>query len=129
MARHPTYPYETIAVGEAFDVPPPSKLHNVRSLASYYARKLGRRFEVRWVEDERVFEVSRLPDTPGSPVEVHVPRGVLGADTVAMDDAIEAARVRLDAEWDAKTRGAKAAVAAGKMSVAEYARFLDGISL
>lgn len=98
MPRKPLYPYETIAVGEAFDVTHTTNVAAIRSLASYYARKLGRRFEVRWIDAEKVIEVSRLPDG-GVPVEVKVPRSVLGVlgDDRDWNAEIDEARRRIDA--------------------------------
>lgn len=103
MPRKPSYPFESLAVGDAFDITHTTSVHNVRSLAGYYARKLGRRFDVRWIADERVIEVSRIADDAGAQsVEFHVPRGIVGTLSADMERRITEEKKRIDEEWENK---------------------------
>lgn len=93
------YPLQTLAVNEAFDVPIGSV--GYKTLTAYMSKRgkdLGRRFSVRTIATEGVYEVSRLEDRPG--VLATAPRR--GAD----EPVVKTARLRdRDAEIAREVEG------------------------
>lgn len=63
--RPPTYPFRSMQIGEAFDVPlTPANLNSMRTYAQRYRRLYDLRFSVRTFPDENVIEVSRIGEPP-----------------------------------------------------------------
>lgn len=56
------YPFDTLEIGEAFDIPITDMSHdNVNRQCRYYSGKLNRTFRYRKLASEGVYEVSRHP--------------------------------------------------------------------
>lgn len=77
------YPFDALEPGDAFDVPEDSvKLQSLRVYASKQGEALGRRFSVRHIKDECVYEVSRLPDDLPELTPIRKARPVASATTM-----------------------------------------------